>query len=288
MNRGFAFISILITICAVTAYAQQGDGLILSHVMKQGETVTYKITQQLTGTRMLPGAAQATQIDCVLTSTVRMRLVKALDKGNMELAAETESVTVKLAGKEPRNMPGSKDPRIYRISPSGRPVEVVKGGKMEASPVTRSLLDAAWLESLVILAVFPETAVKTGSDWTHEIANPLQTDAKTKISAKLEDLKQAKEGRVATIKETIAMPEGQVRDEDPNASSSLMEGPITLKYLTDKGRLLAAEGNIKADVRTLVGVPGLPKGDVPMGAAVAMRVEQLNSKFTVETIPSAR
>jgi len=293
MNRKTAFISTVIIAAVIAlsaaAFAQtnQSEGFILAHVLSQGETVSYKITQQLTGMRMLPGASQATPIECEMISTVRIRLVKALGKGNMELAAETESATLKMPGKEPRNMPVSKTPRTYRITPSGTPVEITKGDKVEATPVTRSILDSAWLESLVILAIFPETAVNVGSEWKQEMANPLKTDVKTRMSGKMEDLKQAKEGRIATVKEVVGIPYDQAPQDDPNMPGSSISGDVTLRFVADQGRLLSAEGSIQANARTRMGMPGLPKGDLPMGSATAMKVEQINSKFRIETVPPA-
>ncbi len=295
MDRRSAFISVVLIVAAAllpaaSGFAQgsQSNGFVLAHVMNQRDTVTYKITQQLAGSRTLPGASQAVPMDCTLTSTVRLRLVKALGDGNIEVAAETQSATLKLAGKDPRNIPASKEVRIYRITPSGKPVETTKGDKVEAKPVTRSLLDSAWIEPLVLLAVFPDTAVSKGSDWTLEIANPLKTDDKSKISAKLEDVKQAKEGWIATIKETLALPTGQTSDDNPIVPGSRIQGELTLKYLSEAGRLFAAEGAVTAYARTQMGVPGLPKGDLPMGSATGMKVEELSSKFTVETVPPAQ
>lgn len=266
-----------------------GNGYRLTHAMGPRDTVTYKITQQLTGSRTLPGAAQAVPIDCVLTSTVRLRLVNALGNGNIEVACETQSATLKLAGKEPRNLPASKAPRTYRITPSGKPVETTKADKVETKPVlTRTLLDSGWMEPLLILAVFPDTSVEAGSDWTLEIANPLKTEDKSKITGKLVDVKQAKEGMVATIKETLALPEGQTADDNPAVVGSRITGELTLKYLTNAGRLFAAEGAVTSYSRTQMGVPGLPKSDLPMGTATGMKIEELSSKFTIETVPNTQ
>ncbi|GEM_PF-2113278 len=293
MARRFALVFAITTICAVllssaAALAQdnQDDKFALLYAFKKGDTVRYKVTQLISGTRMLPGASQPTTLDCELTTVVRVRFVKALGKDGMELAAETESATIKLGGKEPRTFAASKAPRIYRISPTGKPIQV-KDAKTTPSIPGSSVLDVGWLESLVVFSVFPDVGVDVGSEWSQDLTNPLQKDTKIKVSAKLQDLKQVKEGWITTISETIGLPEGASAEDGDETPGSRVEGKITLKFLADKGRLFSAEGSVKADIRTQMAMPGMPAGDLPMGSAMGMKVEQVSSRFSIETIPAA-
>lgn len=292
MDRKLAFIVAIAAFCvfllssaAVLAQDTQGQDFVLTHMWNRGDTVRYKITQDLSGSRTLPGAQNSTPIACQMTSVIRVRFVKSLTDNGMEIAIETESASLKLPNKEPRSFAASKEPRIYRIAPSGRVVQV-KDGKDQPKASSRSVLDNAWLEPLVVLATFPEAAIKIGQDVPLELQNPLQADAAAiKASFKVDDLKQSREGWIATIKQTLGLPEGQAADGDPGEPTSRIDGKINFGFIADKGRLSAADGTVKTVVRIYTPVPGMPQGDLPTGAATSLRVEQLASKFTVETLP---
>ncbi len=294
MHTKLALIVAVITLCAalampVVAQAQvtQGsdsDGFALQYMMKPGEIVKYKIVQQISGTRALPGVTKPTPIDCELTTLVRIKCVKELKDQGLELSAETESITVKMANRTPRSMPSPKESRVYRVDRYGKPM-VIKDGDPSPVPVTRSVLDTAWIECLAIVTNFPAKALNVGSSWVMEIPNPLLTEAKVKVTAKLEDLKETKDGWVTTIKETIGLADGQSGEMDPETPGGRIDGTIELKYLVDKGRMFSAQGTLKADTRSNMTMPGLPNSDLPMGSVMALRTEQFSCKFKVETIP---
>lgn len=285
-----AVLTLFLVLCTLTfvsaqdAQSSETESFALQHMMKPGETVKYKIVQQISGTRALPGVAKPTAIDCELTSVIRVKCVKELSDQGLELAADTESITVKMANRSPRSMPAPKGSRVYRIDRYGKAMDV-KDSKSAPPPATRSVLDTAWIECLAIVAAFPETGVNTGSAWSLEMANPLLTDTKIKLSAKLENLKETKDGWVATIKETVGLPDGQTAEIDPEEPGGRIDGTMELKYLADKGRMFSAQGTLKADVRSNMTMPGLPNSDLPMGSVMALRIEQFSCKFKVETIP---
>lgn len=292
MDRKLAFIvailSIIMLFSAAAALAQGGQGkdVVLGHSWQQGDTVRYKITQDLSGSRTLPGAQQSTAIACQMVSTIRIRFVKALPNNAMEIAAETESATLKLPNRDPRPFAASKEPRIYRIDFSGKAVQA-KDAKDQPKASSRSVLDNAWLEPMVILSVFPETGLKTDAGTPCDVPNPLLAGGEAvRVSMKLGEVKQSRDGWIANVAETVGLPDDQSAD-NPDSPGTRIEGQVSIRFLADKGRLFSAEGNLKTSVRSETSVPGLPGGDQPMGAATSVKVEQLATKFTIETLPPA-
>lgn len=272
----------------VPSFAQQSDSNTwsLAYGFDAGEVIRYRIIQRITGTRTLPGATNPTPVDSELTAVIAIRLVKSLADGVMEIAADTESASLKLSGREPRSLPPSKLSRLYRIDRSGRPVPQTQEADKPKPTVSRSVLDPAWIEPIAILAALPQKPIALQDEWCELVANPLDADSKIEVMSKLTETKQTNNGWIAIIEQTHGFPKTDAEDS-PESEGSRVEGRIVVKFLPDRKRVLSTTGELTTILRTPMALPGLPAGDLPMGSATALRVEQYQNQFTVETLPPA-
>ena len=295
MDRKLALLLVVLAFGTVTyaphvAYGQVGqnpeDAVVLAYRFAPGDTVKYRISQHVTGSRTIPGAASPTPIDIELASVIRLRWVRALPEGAMEIAVETEAETLKLAGKEARHYERAKEPKVFRIAPSGKivaPDHKENPGKR----LPRSPLDFGSIESIVLMAILPETPVSLGDKWSAEMPLPVSPSAKLQMAFKLEDLRQTPGGRVATIKQVLNTPINSDVGDDSGQPHGSQEGQATLTFAVDQGRLTSAQGTIRSELRAKAAVPSVPGGEASASSQNTLITVLLNSKFSVELISPA-
>ncbi len=262
------------------------EGVILAYKFDPGDVVRYRIWQQVTGSRTLPGATSPTPIDIQLTSTIRMRCTKLLPERSMEMSVETESETLKLAGKEARHYDGRKQARVFRIAPSGRMIGPGHGKAGGKAP-RRSPLDFGSTESIVLMTLFPERLVLPGGDWVAEIPLPISPSSRLRMSFRLDALRQTPDGLVATISQSLNTPTSAEAKDESDKAQGVQEGQATLTFDVDQGRLISAQGTVKSELRTRWAVPSVPGEETYSGSASAVMTVWLNSKFSVRLLSSA-
>lgn len=280
----FVFVTLVTGIAPLFAQQSDSDTCSLAYGFGQGEVIRYRIIQRITGTRTLPGATTPTPVESELTAVIAVHLIKPLAAGGMEIAADTESASLKLPGRGSRSLPPSKQSRVYRIDRSGRLVPQTQGGETPKPTASRSVLDPAWIEPIVILGALPQKPIAPGGEWSELAVNPLHVGSKIKVTSKLMEIKQTNEGPIAIIEQMLGSAETEAED-NPEEEGSRVQGRVVLKFLADRERVISAAGELKTVVRAPMGLPGLPAGDLPMGSATALRVEQYQTKITVETLP---
>lgn len=277
--RPILFGIILSITCKVPADA--GTGVRLAYVYEPGSTYRYKIKQQVKGTREITGS-QPVQIDVELTSIIRLKCNKQLPDGAIEVAVDTEDEWMKISGKAVYGYRPSKEVRTFQILPSGRTIaSSTEGGTTRRR---RSGIDFGNVESVILMAIMPETPVDIGATWSSEMPLPLDTKSTLKLAFKLEEIKSLNGSQLAVIRQSISTVASEETGEGNSAAKGSQSGEMTLLFDIAKGRLNSAQGSIRTQVTRPVEVPSMPgsKSDERFYETV-----DLTSNLTVEEAPTS-
>jgi hypothetical protein len=230
--------------------------LSLAYKFAPGETIRYRISQRLTGTRTLPGATTPTPIDADLSTVIRIRCVQILSTGAAELAIDTESGSLKLAGKPASSYQPPKEVRTVYVTSTGR---VAPRKEQSSQPGSRRpMLDFGAIESVVLIAILPDQPVAVGGVWDAEIPLPVDVSTKLKLSFRLDNVKQTSSGLAAEIKQSLSTPISPDSPAGPAQLRGSQEGQADLLFSIDGGKLLSAQGSIRSTVVTPIQMPGIP------------------------------
>lgn len=255
----------------------------LAHKFTPGEATRYKITQRLTGSSTFPGAAKPVPVDTELSSTIRVRCIRSLENGAAEIGFETESGSLKIAGRPPRSFPASKEAGTVRVTPRGR---IIKTEQEDGryTEVRRFVMETGLIERIVILAALPGRAVGVGDSWSAETPMPLSLQGKLKLDSALKSTKQVDGGMVAVIKQV----QSTIADQDSATESALpslsQDGEVELLFAIDGGKLLSAKGTMRSTLVRPVKLPAVPSADAAPKPVNTVSTLMLNRKFTIELL----
>jgi len=266
-------------------WAQAPEAVQLTYKFAPGTAVKYRISQQLTGTRRLPGASMPSPIDAELVSIIRVRCVQAFADGSLNLEISTETANLKMGGKPVTGYQPPKEARKIWITPIGKvfgPAGQGSGGQQ------RSPLDFGSIESIVLTAILPDKPVSIGGTWAAELPLPFSAASKLKLGFSLEKLELTPSGRAARIKQVLSTPINPDASGGSNGARGSQEGQADLLFSIDRGILLSARGAIKSTVAVPMAAPMMPgeSGNQQPQDNVATVV--LDSKFTVELLPEGQ
>jgi len=272
----------LVLVACLSLHAQNArppGSIQLTYRFAPGTAVRYQISQRLTGTRKLPGASAPSPIDAELTSTIRVRCVRILADGSLDLEISTESASLKMAGRPAASYQPPKEIRKVRITPIGKVIGPATPSQEPGRQ--RSPLDFGSIDSIVLMAILPDGPVDIGGAWTAELPLPIDSTSKLKLAFALEKVESTPDGQVARIKQTLSTPinPGASSDSAPRGSQ---EGQAELLFSVDRGILLSAQGMIKSTVAVPVSVPMVPGGQQPQDNIATV---VLDSKFGVQLLP---
>lgn len=255
------------------------SGVQLVYKFAPGSLTRYQITQEFTGTRTFPGATQESRIAAKLTTVIRIRCMKALPDGSMELAIDTESGSLEMAGK-PSNYKPPQTIRKLTISPTGRVITPAGGDVRHEDGQRRSPLDFASPDSVVVLAPMPQQPMQVAGNWEAELPLPMEPTATLRLGFALNKVTAQSDGRVASIKQTLNTTKGASPEDEVRTVQGAQHGEAELLFSVDRGMLISASGTISSIMVTGMDAPSVPATETTDG----LYKMEVQSKFTVSVM----
>lgn len=260
----------------------EGQAYDLAYKFTSGETARIRIYQHTTGTRTITGSPTPTPVDVELTTVIRLKCVQVQPDGTAEISIETESSILVIGGKR-ADAPQDTETRTVRVGRSGKLVEPEERKPEQPGP-RRSVLDFSSVESIVLLALLPDGAVKIGDSWSAEIPLSSAPDSKLRLSFRLEDVKRITGVQTAVIKLALSTPINPDAPKNSTTTRGTQEGSGELHFAVDKGYLLTASGNVRSVLTTSVPSPKMPGADPNAQPRQSVSVFKLESKFAARRL----
>ena len=248
----------------------------LSYKFTPGQTLKYRIVQHVVGSRTMSGAKGSPSIDVELTSMIRMKCVQVLAGGIFEVSVDTESQSLKIAGKTVYGYAPSSESRSFQMTPSG------KVTRTSPTSQSRTGFDFSSVESIIQMAIMPESPIVPGVTWSAELPMPTDPTASLKLAFTLQQLRQTGGFAAAVIQEVLSTNPGTTGPASSERPTASQNGQMDLVFDATRGQLASAKGTIRSHFATPVDVPAVP-GASPGGKQLLTM--DLNSSVTVEIQP---
>ncbi len=209
----------------------------LTPVLNPGDSLTYKVRVQASGTAVAPGATLPIPFDTTLNVVMQYTVGKPDKEGVSQVTIAAKSASAQLGEGNEIVLPPSYFPKIIAFVDKSGEIK-----RMFVSETTALKLPGINSRNLILLfnTYAPSEPVKVGDNWKRLVALPNESD-KYDLSCTLKSIGEVSGAKAATIKTDLKI----VAPADAEYSA---KGSATSSFSLDNRRLLQSDAEMTAKV----------------------------------------